>query len=175
MSEPEWYTTAKAKGLIVEERGCNSTPLPPIAPKPLQMPPLPAVESKPKPKPKATPLPTSRLRLDITVENLRLRSTANMGGQLKAAIARKTATKDAVREALLRVARFPLPCVVVMTRLGGKDLDSDENLPMAFKSVKDVIADWLGLPNDKDRRVKWRFKQLPAYKCGFRLTFLENS
>lgn len=36
-----------------------------------------------------------------------------------------------------------LPCSVKMTRLGGRYLDADENLPMAFKYIKDEIAECL--------------------------------
>jgi hypothetical protein len=105
--------------------------------------------------------------------NVRLVSEANagsaVGGGLRAKIGRKTAVKEAVRAAL-PVMTFPLPAVVTMTRLGGKQLDEDENLPRAFKAVKDTVAAWLGVKDTgRDPRVRWVFLQAPAYRCACRI------
>lgn len=35
---------------------------------------------------------------------------------------------------------IPLPCKITLTRLNSRNLDKSENLPMAFKYIKDEIA-----------------------------------
>ncbi len=49
--------------------------------------------------------------------------------------------------------------VVELTRIAPGELDPDENLPMSFKAIKDEIADWLGLRTDRDKRVRWAYRQ----------------
>jgi hypothetical protein len=65
---------------------------------------------------------------------------------------------------------FPLPVVVTITRLGGKQLDTDDNLPRSCKAVKDVLAEFLGVQDHgRDPRVKWKFRQRPAWSAGCRI------
>ena len=114
------------------------------------------------------PLAT-RVDIRVRITGLRLASEANAGGQRGAAIARKQAVKAALALAKpwAGLPAFALPVVVTFTRLGGKELDADDNLPMCFKTMKDVIAeDWLGLPNDRDKRVSWRYRQAAAWSHG---------
>lgn len=49
------------------------------------------------------------------------------------------------------------PVLVTLTRIAPRDLDSD-NLAIGFKSVRDGIADWLGV-NDNDKRITWVYAQ----------------
>lgn len=49
------------------------------------------------------------------------------------------------------------PVVVTLTRIAPRELDSD-NLAIGFKSVRDGIADWLGV-NDNDKRITWEYCQ----------------
>lgn len=49
------------------------------------------------------------------------------------------------------------PCRVTLTRIAPRALD-DDNLAASFKSVRDGIADRLGI-NDRDPRVVWAYKQ----------------
>lgn len=57
-----------------------------------------------------------------------------------------------------------VPCTIKLTRLGPKTLDYDDNLRMAFKWIKDYIADQI-LPGqaagraDGDPRIKWEYDQ----------------
>lgn len=58
---------------------------------------------------------------------------------------------------------LPLPCSVTLTRVSPRSLD-DDNLPSAFKAIRDQIADLLipGLPPgraDSDPRIEWIYKQ----------------
>jgi len=50
-----------------------------------------------------------------------------------------------------------LPVIVTLTRFAPRDLD-DDNLAGGFKSVRDGVADWLGI-DDRDPRVQWRYRQ----------------
>lgn len=57
-----------------------------------------------------------------------------------------------------------LPCHVKMIRIAPRFLDKDENLPMAFKYLKDAIADYFipGLQPgraDDDDRITWEYGQ----------------
>lgn len=68
----------------------------------------------------------------------------------------------------------PNPIVITLTRIApGIGLDEDENLPMAFKAVKDEIAAWFGL-NDRTRALKWSYAQERAdagvYKTRIEIT-----
>lgn len=110
--------------------------------------------------------PAARVTLRLVISPMRLVSEANQGGRLRAKIGRKTAVKEATWKALSLVKPPSLPVVVRLTRLGGNELDREENLPMALKAVKDVVAEWLGLPDDRDRRVRWVIRQRAAYACG---------
>ena len=59
--------------------------------------------------------------------------------------------------ALLKHARPELPAVITITRVAPRALDSD-NLAISAKSVRDGIADWLGV-DDGDKRLTWRYEQ----------------
>lgn len=73
------------------------------------------------------------------------------------------AVKGARRKKLRRDAnyltprRMRVPCVVVMTRLSPGELD-DDNLRPALKSIRDGIADALGV-DDRDPAVRWEYAQ----------------
>lgn len=53
--------------------------------------------------------------------------------------------------------RPTLPVVVELVRIAPRPLD-DDNLRGALKSVRDGIADWLGV-DDRDPRVQWAYGQ----------------
>jgi hypothetical protein len=53
-----------------------------------------------------------------------------------------------------------LPCVVTLTRVApSSGLDPHDALPASLKGAIDGVADALGLTNDRDPRVQWRFDQ----------------
>ena len=108
------------------------------------------------------------IEFDVAVK---LVSEANAGGKLGSKIGRKSKVKAAVRSALPKLAEpFPLPVVVTLTRLGGRQLDEDDNLPRSLKAVKDVVAEWLGVQDTgRDPRVRWKFRQASAYSPGCRV------
>lgn len=49
----------------------------------------------------------------------------------------------------------PNRIAVSFTRMAAGTLDAEENLPMAFKHVKDEIADWCGAKSDRDPIFTW--------------------
>ncbi len=56
------------------------------------------------------------------------------------------------------------PCLIRLSRIAPRLLDSDDNLPMSLKYIKDYIADQLipGLAPgraDDDKRMKWEYSQ----------------
>ena len=59
----------------------------------------------------------------------------------------------------------PLPCVVRMTRVSAGELD-DDGLRAALKSVRDGIADRLGV-KDNDKRVAWLYGQAKCRRGQF--------
>jgi len=52
---------------------------------------------------------------------------------------------------------YPLPCIVRLIRIAPRALD-DDNLTGALKSVRDGVADGLGV-DDRDPRVSWEYAQ----------------
>jgi len=52
----------------------------------------------------------------------------------------------------------PNQIAITLTRLAPGELDTNTNLPMAFKAVCDEIAAWLGV-DDRDKRLSWSFGQ----------------
>jgi hypothetical protein len=51
-----------------------------------------------------------------------------------------------------------LPLDVLLVRVAPRPLD-DDNLSGALKGCRDQIADWLGLKDDRDPRVRWLYGQ----------------
>lgn len=54
-------------------------------------------------------------------------------------------------------AKPDLPCLIQLTRLSASALDTD-NLAASQKSVRDGIADWLGIDDGSDA-VRWVYAQ----------------
>lgn len=58
-----------------------------------------------------------------------------------------------------------LPAVVTLTRIAPLALDCD-NLPSSMKHCRDELAAMIGLPNDRDPRVKWAYAQEKCKRGG---------
>lgn len=56
--------------------------------------------------------------------------------------------------------KVKLPCVVKLTRIGPKPLDSD-NLAGAMKHVQDAIAKKLGIDDGDTEKIRWEYHQFP--------------
>lgn len=84
-------------------------------------------------------------------------------------------------------ATIPLPCIITLTRISCRLLDDEENLPMAFKWIKDEIGACI-FPEkviiyqksngkmaknkghaDSDPRIKWKYAQEKGKRLGIRI------
>lgn len=91
------------------------------------------------------------------------------------------------RSYLANVKKLSLPCTITLTRLSSRFLDAEENLPMAFKWIKDQIGACM-FPEkivtyvakngkvkqnkghaDSDPRVKWKYAQEKSKLKGIRI------
>jgi hypothetical protein len=174
MSDPDWLIKARAEGRVISETGVfgavhhsGHRDSQPMIPKQVSG----SSTMVPKSLSAPAPKPSGRLALTVVISPLRLASEANAGGTRRAAIARKTAVKAAVAGAMPAMT-FPLPAMVTLTRLGGKSLDGD-NLQRSMKAVRDMVAEWLGV-DDADKRIRWRYRQRPAWRMGCRIQVRER-
>ena len=106
------------------------------------------------------------MRLEIP---LRIQSVANLREHWAAKARRVSLERAAVALVMrttaetwewrdLMAAEVGGHSVVTLTRIAPRALD-DDNLRSALKSVRDEVADQLGLPNDRDHRVRWEYGQ----------------
>lgn len=101
--------------------------------------------------------------LTIPLPGLRLVSLANQREHWRPKAARAKKQRAAAQllvRAALREPRgepFHFPVAVIITRIAPRVLD-DDNLAGAAKSVRDGVADALGI-DDRDPRVKWAVAQ----------------
>lgn len=105
----------------------------------------------------------------------RLDSWTNLRGHWRSLQRRKDKEKQVTAWMLASMAPLPpLPCVVTLTRLGPRELD-DDNLPGAFKYVRDTIATALGTHDGPSAPVRWVYAQRrttvkDASRYGFTIT-----
>lgn len=76
------------------------------------------------------------------------------------------------RQACMAVPAVNVPCTVIITRLGPRMLD-DDNLQGACKSVRDGIADRLGV-DDADPRISWLYAQEKSKDYAVRIQITER-
>lgn len=89
---------------------------------------------------------------------VRLVSEANAHTHWRERQRRAKAQRQAARDALgPDVKGPPPPYVIHITRIGPRELDSD-NLAGSAKHVRDGVADWLGI-DDGDKRLTWTYGQ----------------
>lgn len=55
--------------------------------------------------------------------------------------------------------RVQFPVEVHLVRIAPSGGLDDDALPAALKSIRDGVADWLGLSNDRTPNVKWTYDQ----------------
>lgn len=89
---------------------------------------------------------------------IRIESTPNLrehwAARAKRAREQKSATWYALKDAK---APHDLPCVVTLTRVAPRTLDTD-NLAAGLKACRDGVALWLQA-DDADPRIEWRYAQ----------------
>lgn len=83
---------------------------------------------------------------------------------------RVKAEKDVIAWELVNAQRPPIPCTCLLTRVApSKGLD-DDNLAGALKSVRDAVADWLGVDDARRELVRYRYTQTRG-PWGVRIQF----
>jgi hypothetical protein len=91
---------------------------------------------------------------------VKIESSLNLREHWRVRANRNSSHRAAAWFGLLEVAKRAKPAgdlVVTLTRIAPRELD-DDNLSGGFKSVRDGVADWLGI-DDRDPRVKWAYAQ----------------
>lgn len=68
-----------------------------------------------------------------------------------------------------RAVKPALPLIVTLTRLGPSNGLDDDNLAGSCKSVRDQIAQWLGVDDRKSEVVRYRYAQERAKEWGVRI------
>jgi predicted Fe-S protein YdhL (DUF1289 family) len=90
---------------------------------------------------------------------IKISSPANGShGHWAADAKRRKDQRTIVKWSLLPLRKPPLPVVVTLTRIGVRDLDTD-NLAAGFKSIRDEVAAWLGCGDSTRDPVIWRYEQ----------------
>lgn len=107
-------------------------------------------------------------RIEITLGK-RLESRANVNKHWRHTHQQKKDVNEAVQLMLALVPNslkeeLTIGAFVEMIRVAPRFLDKDDNLPMAFKGIKDTIAQWLfggqvGR-NDERKEVEWAYGQV---------------
>jgi hypothetical protein len=80
-----------------------------------------------------------------------------------------------------------LPCIITLTRRSMRFLDSDDNLPMAFKFIKDELSECILAPKrkyyqnkkgawipikgryDNDPQIIWKYAQEKSKRLGIKI------
>lgn len=72
---------------------------------------------------------------------------------------RVKAEKSVIAWELVKIAKPPIPCTCLLTRVAPSNGLDDDNLAGALKSVRDAVADWLGVDDAKRETVRYRYSQ----------------
>ena len=89
---------------------------------------------------------------------IRLLSEANMREHWSRRKKRRASQRGQVRlVAQATMTRPALPCVITLTRVAPRSLDSD-NLVSSFKASRDGLCDWLEV-DDRTDEIDWNYRQ----------------
>ena len=109
--------------------------------------------------------------------NLKTVSEANNSEHWTKVYARRKLQKKLIYiKWLSDTPKLILPCKVKLTRIGGKFLDVGDNLPMAFKAIRDILADRI-IPNkppgwsDSSPLIQWEYDQKKGAPSGILVQF----
>ena len=104
---------------------------------------------------------------------LKLDAWSNLRGHWRTLEKRKRKEKDVTTTALMFHELPPLPVVVTFTRISIRSLD-DDNLPTAFKYVRDTIASAYGTHDGPSAPIRWVYEQRKPHqsepRAGFDVT-----
>lgn len=112
--------------------------------------------------------------------NLKTVSEANNSQHWSAVYKRKKIQKKIIFiKWLSDTPSISLPCKVKLTRVGGKFLDIGDNLPMAFKAIRDALADRI-IPDrppgwaDSSPLIEWEYDQVKGTPQGIIVQFFSE-
>jgi hypothetical protein len=131
-----------------------------------------AVEPAPGRKPAVIGFPITGWAVEFVVCHAP-KNEANVGGGLKAKLARKAAAKAAVAAALPPLLPPP-PVRVTLTRLGGQQRMDGDGWQRAAKAARDIIAAALGCDDGDRAKVTWKYRQRAAYGAARVLVRVET-
>jgi hypothetical protein len=90
---------------------------------------------------------------------LRTSSGLNAREHFRVRAKRVKAEREAVAWMLHGATKPALPCSVLLTRVAPSNGLDDDNLCGALKSVRDQVAQWLGVDDRHSMRVRYRYAQ----------------
>ena len=95
----------------------------------------------------------------VTTVPVKIESSLNLREGWRVRANRNTSHRAAAYFAMKQTGRHKIAgnAVITLTRIAPRELDSD-NLAGGFKSVRDGVADWLGI-DDGDKRLLWLYAQ----------------
>ncbi|MGL5097393.1 MAG: hypothetical protein ACRDD1_17535 [Planctomycetia bacterium] len=109
-----------------------------------------------------------RLTLVLPVETPSTGNGRDWHERDKAVKAQRQAVRTAFRNYPLMIMPF-LPhaatVAIAITRLGGRELDPRDNLPMALKAIVDELHAWFGI-DDKTNTLNIEYRQQPGGPVG---------
>lgn len=93
--------------------------------------------------------------------HIRTGTGLNDRGHWRAKASKVKAERQATAWSTVGKKAPPVPCTVLLTRVGPSNGLDDDNLRGSLKAVRDEIADWLGV-NDRLPLVTWTYAQRRA-------------
>lgn len=102
--------------------------------------------------------------------DLRIESVANLREHWSQRARRAKVHREVIGWSLKTTKKPALPCVVTLTRIAPRPLDSHDNLRIGCKAAVDAVADWLDV-KDNDSRLDWRYGQDKADRYALRIEF----
>ncbi len=99
---------------------------------------------------------------------VRVVSEANQRDHWAVRKRRFDAQKMALAGVLAGISLPPLPVAVMWTKLGGRNLDTD-NLAGSFKALRDHLADHYRVDDAAGSGIAWGYDQIPGGKHGVRV------
>lgn len=109
--------------------------------------------------------------------NIKTVSEANCSQHWTKVAARRKLQRHTISLAWLKeTPNIGLPCTVRLIRIGSKRLDVGDNLPMAFKAIRDAIAERI-IPDrppgfaDASPLIIWEYDQIKGAPSGIMVQF----
>lgn len=100
----------------------------------------------------------------VTIEGLRVATTKNSRVHWRAKAARVKFERRSAILACVNMRPPAFPCVVRLTRVGPRKLDAN-NASETLQAIQDGVADWLGVDDGDETKVRWEYAQERGPYC----------